>query len=235
MHVFLIPDGNRRFAKSKHISKADAHIKGAEKIKEVIELCRESKDVTQLSVYVLSSDNINKRDEDEVKMLSSLCIKELSELGKLRSNVDGVDVRIITSLSGYGYKANSLYDMIQLTERRFKKHNEHLKTHKSERKLILNLLIGYSTEDEIQCALWDSVKPIKYCEAYQKFRNSLNVKDDVDLVIRTGGEHRLSNGLVVQSMYAEIFFSDTLLPAFTKTEFNKIISWHKKRNRRYGK
>ena len=101
VHVFLIPDGNRRFAKVKHISKADAHMQGAERIKDVIKWCRESKDITQLSVYVLSSDNINKRNDDEVKMLCALCIKELLKLSRLKSDVDGVVVNIVCTYDGY--------------------------------------------------------------------------------------------------------------------------------------
>ena len=237
MHVFFIPDGNRRFAEKKDISRAEAHTKGAEKIKEVIKWCRESKNVTQLSVYVLSSDNIDKRDDDEVKMLCALCVKELLKLSRLKSDVEGVVVRIISTIDSYE-KTGLLKQQMRLTKRRFESHNRCLlkETDKKDpKKLILNLLIGYSAEEDIRDAMWYMRDTISYKNFVENFKSVLSVEDDVDLVIRTGGERRLSNGLVIQSMYAEIFFSDTLLPEFTKSEFSKIISWGKKRSRRYGK
>ena len=237
MHVFLIPDGNRRFAKVKHISRADAHMQGAERIKDVIKWCRESKDVTQLSVYVLSSDNINKRNDDEVKMLCALCIKELLKLSRLKSDVDGVVVNIVCTYDGYT-RVSQLKKQIKLTKQRFERHNRLIsedKNKKDKQKLILNLLIGYSAEEDIRDTTWYMRDTLSYADFIKNFRSMLSVKDDVDLVIRTGGQKRLSGGLVLQSMYAEIFFSDTLLPAFTKSEFNKIISWYKKCSRRYGK
>ena len=237
MHVFFIPDGNRRFAEKKDISRAEAHTKGAEKIKEVIKWCRESKNVTQLSVYVLSSDNIDKRDDDEVKMLCALCVKELLKLSRLKSDVEGVVVRIISTMDNYE-KIGLLKRQMRLTEQRFEQHNRNLLKDidgENKQKLILNLLIGYSAEEDIRNTMWYMKNTLCYKDFEENFKSALSVEDDVDLVIRTGGQRRLSNGLVIQSMYAEIFFSDTLLSEFTKSEFNKIVSWGKKRSRRYGK
>jgi len=235
MHVFLIPDGNRRYGTKKHISKDEAHIKGADKIKDVIGWCKDNANINQLSVYVLSIDNINKRKSDEVKMLCKLCIRELLELSKLKNDVESVIVNIPTMLYGVKDKTELLYDKIQLTERRFKVHNARLRADKTKLKLTLNLMIGYSAEEELKRAIWYMKDTISYKNLIANFKKELLIEDNVDLMIRTGGNHRISNGMLFQIIYAEMYFTDTLLPEFTQNEFNEIITWYNTINRRFGR
>ena len=97
-------------------------------------------------------------------------------------------------------------------------------------KHILNILLGYGSKFEINNAIKQAIKkPIKTID------KTLLVKEPLDLVIRTGGQCRLSNFMLYQASYAEIYFSKTLWPAFTKKEFGNIIKWYYKQQKNFGK
>lgn len=230
MHLFLIPDGNRRYAQLASKTYDYGHIQGAEKIKQFMQWCKDDTTVTELSIYVLSSDNITKRNAHEVIYLTELCCKELRKLLKPNKDTENVYINIIkTSVNDNTSKElNKLSKEVAKTAVGLIEHNSR---YKNNRKLTLNLLIDYSAKQEILNAINKDWLTWNWTD----LQKELCIRTDVDLVVRTGGEHRFSGGLLIQSMYAEIYFSDIMFPEFTKSDFDKVIEWYNKRARRFGK
>jgi len=215
-------DGNGRWAKKHHLPRHEGHKKGALNLQHVVETFIEYK-IPYLTLYVFSTENW-KRPKIEVEGLLKLLEDKLNEGVKFALN-NGVKIRHLGKL-----------DRLPTKIKRKIKEAEELT--KNNDRITLGLAFNYGSRDEI-------------VEATQRIiQNCLNAKDvdesilnqylyttgipDPDLIIRTGGEMRLSNFLLWQAAYAEIYFTPVLWPDFNKEEIDKALIAYSKRQRRFG-
>jgi undecaprenyl diphosphate synthase len=212
-HIAIICDGNRRWAEKKNLPLQAGHYKGAGKIKEVIEWAINAQ-IPELSLFVLSIDNF-KRPQHEIDYLLQLPLDKIKakELEQIKNS--NIQVRVI------GRKDNLPEDLLSLI------YQVTTKT-QGNTGLIVNFCFNYSSEDELLKAV------NTFSATAEKFQDRLMLKSDVDLLIRTGGRSRLSNFLLYQSRYAEIYFSPTFWPSFSQTEFLKILTFYSQQERTFG-
>lgn len=218
--VGIIMDGNRRWARAHGLPTFEGHRRGYGKLKDVMGWCKEAC-IHHLVVYALSTENLQ-RTEEEVSYLLNLFRETSVELHKAAG--ENASVHFIGDFSRFP-------DDIQETIRTANERNtQDVAYHiwvaapyggRAELVAAINTLAargpGPYTETDVADTLWSRGMP------------------DPDLVIRTGGDHRLSNFLPWQSVYAELFFTETQWPAFTKEEFLDIVMRYGARERRYGK
>ena len=208
-------DGNRRWAKNHGLSTSKGHKKGAEAL---INLCRVLKNynIPLVTVYAFSTEN-NERPENEKKELFKMMEEYLdSDIKKLQK--EKVQIKIIGDFSIF-HKA---------MQTKIEKANKVL-VHDS--KFTLCIALNYGGKQEIIHALNECQKHGKSVKNIQEF---LYVSQDVDLLIRTGGEQRLSNFLLWQSAYAELYFTQTLWPNFSDVELQKAIDFFVNTKRNFG-
>ncbi len=224
-HVGIIMDGNGRWAQKRGLARSLGHKAGADNL---LSLCKHISKVgvKYLSLYAFSTENF-KREVGEVNYLMNLFIELFnSKLKELSDN----NVKVIFS----GRRE-------PLPEKVLKAMDEVVTYSENNTGLILNICINYGGRAEIV----DMTK--KLCELYKDNKITLEDIDydlvnknlyhelpDVDLVIRTSGELRISNFMLYQSSYAEYYFPETLFPDFNEEEFDKAILEFNKRNRRFG-
>jgi len=222
-HLALIPDGNRRWALKRNLQPWEGHKFGAEKIEALLNWCLELK-IPQVSIYVLSTENLN-RPKIEVCELFKLLKQHLLRWEK-RDFLSKYDIRV--RFFGDFYKIPK--PLIRVMNRLMEKTLTHQKS-------VLNLLVAYSGRYEILEMVKKVVGKLgSRIEITPKLiEENFLISTPVDLVIRTGGEHRLSNLLPWQTAYAEIYVTETLLPDFTRDEFLRAIEWYNNRQRRFGK
>lgn len=226
-HVAIIMDGNGRWAQKKKKPRLFGHKAGATSVQEIVEVSGEL-GVEFLTLYAFSSENW-RRPEQEVSGLMSILKHYLeSELPKMQKN---------------GIRLVSIGDQNRLPEGVRKSLQSVIKATENNRKLTLNLALSYGGRDEIVRA----VKKISQrCVDGDLDVQSLGDDDisqsldtcgmpDPDLLIRTGGEARLSNFLLWQLSYAEIYFTDIMWPDFRKDVYLKAIADFQKRQRRFGR
>lgn len=217
--VGIILDGNRRWAKANGVSKLEGHRAGLETLKKTVRFVRDSK-IKNLVVYAFSTENWN-RDRDEVSYLMELFREaiqiEMNELGK-----ENVRVRFVGQRERFSPALQkAMGDIENKTS-----HNDAITLWvclsyggRAEIVAAANVAAqtGVVTEETISKNLWTMGMP------------------DPDIIIRTGGEKRLSNFLSWQAIYSELFFTDTLCPDFNKEEFDAILAEFATRERRNGK
>ena len=226
-HIAIIMDGNARFAISKSLPIKIGHKMGADNVQKITDNCIEI-GVKYLTIYAFSSENWN-RPQEEVKYLMDLLYdylaKESSELMKrgikiiVSGNLDNVEERL----------KNKIEQVEELS--------------KNNTKLTLNVAFSYGARQEIV----DAVKKIAVAVKNQEiiidnidedlFKKNLYHPEipDPDLLIRTAGDLRISNFLLWQIAYTELYFSEKFWPEFNKSELLKAINNFNKRERRYGK
>lgn len=219
-HIAIIMDGNGRWAKKQgFVDRIKGHNKGAEVVREITTHCGEI-GIEYLTLYAFSTENW-KRPEAEVnhlmKMLDSYLKNELDTYMK-----NGIRFRAIGNIDGLSLK---LRDRIKNTE----------ELTKNNRGLTQILALNYGSRDEIVRAAERLAKSGKEFNE-ENFEKYLDTKDipDVDMMIRTSGEQRISNYLLWQCAYAEFFFTQTLWPDFTEKELDSLIKSFKNRDRRFG-
>lgn len=226
-HIAIIMDGNARWAKTKNLPLKIGHKIGSENIQKIAECCIDL-GVDYLTIYAFSSENWD-RPADEVEYL----IKLLDEyLEKETKSLQEKDVRIIIS--------GSLEKLSDTTREKISQIQEQTKNNKS---LTLNVAFSYGSRQEIvsaaqKIALEVSQGAISVTEVSEEsFSKKLYNSDipDPDLLIRTAGDTRLSNFLLWQLAYAELYFTQTYWPDFGKKDLQQAISEFNKRERRYGK
>jgi undecaprenyl diphosphate synthase len=223
-HIAMIMDGNGRWAKKRLLPRAVGHVKGAANVRAIVQACREFK-VEYLTLFAFSTENW-RRPEDEVTTLMDLFIQYLDkEVTEMREA--GIRFRIIGERSAF---APALQERIERAEQETS-HNT---------KLHLTVAANYGGQWDILRAtqLWMQANPnatLANLEPHA-LKNYLSTKDlpDPDLLIRTGGESRLSNFLLWQMAYTELYFTDTYWPEFDRTELESAIGWFGKRVRRFG-
>ena len=226
LHVGLIPDGNRRWARARNLPVWVGHEKGAEKLEEFINWCLEA-GIKQISIYVLSTENIQNRPKLEIKRIFQLLYEYFKRWERGEFKVIErfkVKVRVFGNLRLLPKK---LRELIKKVIRKTSKYKER----------FLNLLIAYGAKFEILQAVKKLIRKVKERKRIREtdIERYLMIKEPVDLIIRTGGYHRLSNFLVWQASYAEIYVTKTLWPDFTKKELIKAIKWYSSVKRNFGK
>lgn len=222
-HVGIILDGNGRWAKKRGLKRSLGHKAGFENLKSLSNYIFE-RGVKILSVFAFSTENF-KREKEEVDYLMDLLVKKFKEL----INKDN-DVKIIFS----GRRDNLRNDVINAIE-------EIEKVTKNNKAHILNVCFNFGGRADIV----DATK--KIAEDYKN--GALNLDDlneesyikylyneipDIDLLIRTSGEFRISNFMLYQISYSELYFPDTLFPDFKEKDFDKAIEVYNSRDRRFG-
>ncbi len=219
----LFPDGNRRWAKEKGMSIQDGYIKGKDKFNDFLRWCA-NRGVTTVTVFGFSSENW-KRPQDQVDFLMHVFEKYLGD-GIDEFNKEGVQVRVMGQKDKL---SNSLKKVIEKVEAETK-NNDRLK---------LNLAVSYGGKwDIIQAFQRMQEKGIDFKtiteESVEDYLSTAGLPEP-DLVIRAGGEMRLSNFVLWQAAYAELYFSNKLWPDFTEQDLDLAIEEFSNRQRRYGK
>jgi undecaprenyl diphosphate synthase len=217
-HIAIIMDGNGRWAEAQGKKRIKGHERGAKIVKEITTYCSNNPDIERLTLYAFSTENW-KRPRLEVEFLMKLLDNYLkNELATyLQNNVRFEPIGDIRAFS----------KNLQKTIKDVQEKTAHCDG------LVQSLALNYGSHDEILRA----VNSLKKCDediTEAMLMNSLDCKHNVDLLIRTGGDKRLSNFLLWQAAYAELFFTDTLWPDFTINELEKIIKKFSKIERRFG-
>jgi len=217
-HIAIIMDGNGRWAEKQGKKRVKGHEAGAKVVKKITTYCSNDPEIERLTLYAFSTENW-KRPRLEVeflmKLLESYLKKELPSY--LENNVRFEPIGDIRAFS------KSLRKTIKDVQE---------KTAHCDG-LVQALALNYGSQNEILRA----INTLKGCDdeiTQEMLNNALDCSENVDLMIRTGGDHRLSNFLLWQSAYAELFFIDTLWPDFSENDLEKIIKKFTKVERRFG-
>lgn len=217
--VGIIMDGNRRWAKARGLPKLEGHRTGADKLKDTVRFVREH-GIKHLAVYAFSTENWS-REPAEVSYLMDLfrklVQKEIKELGK-----EGVRVCFAGQRDRF---SPDLQDSMDKSEEETEKNDA----------ITLWICLSYGGRAEIAAAANAAAKSGKITEETLAKNLWTAEMPDPDIIIRTGGEKRLSGFLTWQSVYSELFFTDTLWPDFKEEEFNSILAEFAHRERRRGK
>ncbi len=221
-HLAVIMDGNGRWAKSHFVPKVEGHRQGAEAAKKLIKASIEN-GIKYLTLYAFSSENWL-RPEDEVRDILGLLSLYLSkEVGDLHKN--GIKLKVIGDLTKLDNKIKqSIADAVELT--------------RDNEVITLCLAFGYGSRAEVVYAAQNIVRKGIKAEDITEQMFSGNLYDpsmpDVDLMIRTSGEQRISNFLLWQIAYAELYFTPKYWPDFDKSDLELALEDFKKRKRNFG-
>ena len=225
-HIAIIMDGNGRWAKQHTIGRIRGHKKGAQAVKTVVRTCREI-GIKYLTLFALSVENLE-RPQEEIKALMSLLEEYLSkETGELLKQ----EIRLTT-----------IGEMDHLSPPVKEKLIQAKESTANNNRMILNLALGYGGRDEIISAIKKLIKDsqdnkvvIKVInkDMFSGYLQTYNMPDP-DLLIRTSGEYRISNFLLWQLAYTELYFTDVLWPDFKKEDLFEAIANYQKRERRFG-
>src|SRR3989344_4711546 len=220
-HIAIVLDGNRRYAKKHGMPTLKGHEKGYNKIKDVLEWCIEL-GIKEVTLYCLSTENFE-RSKEEVDYLFNLFRSRIGDFKKDKA------------IHGNKVKISFVGRLSMFPEDMQKSMQEVMEATKDYDKYKLNLALAYGSRSELVDAFKKIIKKgIKEIDE-SIIQENLYVPDDVDILIRPGGEKRLSNFLLWQNSYAELFFIDKLWPEFEKEDLINIIAEFKGRERRFGK
>ena len=224
-HVAVIMDGNGRWAKERGLKRSEGHREGAKTLENLI-LYAKKVGIKVLSVYTVSTDNF-KRSKEEVDFLMNLLILYFNE--KLEK-VCKEEVKVVFS----GRKEPLRKDVLDAMQNIMEKT-------KNNTKCILNVCFNYGGQEELVDA---SLKIHEDLVEHKLKKEDLNRETfyhylyqdlpPIDLLIRTGKEHRLSNFMLYQAFYAELYFVDTYFPDFDDACFDEALKYYENRNRRFG-
>jgi undecaprenyl diphosphate synthase len=223
-HVAFIMDGNRRWAAARNLPAGDGHKAGAENLEKIIDHCKKI-GITHLTVYALSTENWRKRSAQEVKGIFNLLLKIVREK-RQEYKKSGIRFFVLGNFQAFPFKVRDAIKKI-------------LALAIVDEKLQFNVALNYGGRDEIVTAIQHIIKDKipadkideKLISDYLYTKN----QPDPDLIIRPGGEFRLSNFLLWQMSYAELYFTDILWPDFTPKRLEEAIIWYQQRQRRLGK
>ena len=222
-HIAIIPDGNRRWAKEHLLPSLMGHKKGVEALKNIVKACAEF-DIKYLTMYAFSTENWNRKQEEVDYLMDLLASTIKNELTELYEN----DVKL-TFIGNLSELNESLQEILFDASEKTKNNNG----------VNLNIAINYGSRDEITNAVKNIVsKGYKEIEITSDLiSKNLYTKDipDPDLLIRTSGEKRISNYLLWQIAYCEIYITDKYWPEFDKEQLKLAIEEFSKRQRRWGK
>ena len=226
-HIAVIMDGNGRWAKKKGKERIQGHKKGILSVRKLVEEASKI-NISYLTLFAFSTENW-KRPKNEVSTLMDLIVLSLDT--ELKTIIDNK------------IKLNAIGDINSLPKEVKKKLKETIEKTKNNRKLTLTIAINYGGKEEITNAVNTIINKVKKNIILEEkvdeelinthlYSNNL---PDVDLLIRTSGEKRISNFLLWKISYAELYFTNILWPEFSKNDFNKAINNYQKRERRFGK
>jgi len=223
-HIAIIMDGNRRWARQRNLPDGKGHEAGAQNLQHIITYSRNI-GIEHVTVYALSTENWRKRSIEEVKGLFNLLIKIVKEKHE-EYRKSGVRFFVLGNYKQFPSKVKSAIKTI-------------LDVVIDRQRIQLNVALNYGGRDEIINAVKhiidDKVPSSQIDEDLISKYLYTSGQPDPDLIIRPGGEKRLSNFLLWQSSYAEIYFTDTLWPDFTPEKLEEAIHWYQQRDRRMGK
>ncbi len=217
-------DGNGRWAKQRFMPRTVGHAKGASIVRDLVKACVD-KDIKYLTLFAFSTENW-KRPEEEVSTLMGLFVQYLKkELNDMRS--EGVRLNVIGDISRF---PQELQDNI----------HEAMANTATNTGITLSVAANYGGRWDIVQAVqaWQAANPSQAIadlteDALSEYISTANLPEP-DLLIRTGGESRISNFMLWQLAYAELYFTDTLWPDFDNDEFEKALRWFAGRERRFG-
>lgn len=218
-------DGNGRWAQKRHMPRTVGHAKGAARVKAVVEHCAKL-GIKCLTLFAFSTENWS-RPADEVSTLMGLFVQYLEKEMAALSDA-GVRLKVIGDDAGFPAELQTRIHAAEAATQ----HNQGI---------TLCVAANYGGQ-------WDMVQAVKNWQAANPSLNagqltqdqlamhlSTSGMPDVDLLVRTGGEQRISNFLLWQAAYAELYFTDALWPEFDEAELNKALHWYATRERRFGK
>jgi undecaprenyl diphosphate synthase len=224
IHLAIIPDGNRRYAEKRKLPVWEGHMAGAKKIWELMNWVKEYNQIKTVSIYGLSTENLG-RNSDELHHLWEVYKRELIKIKN--SDVcqkNGIKINVLGTEDIWGEDLKqAAKDVTRITAQYSRK--------------VVNIMLSYGSQFEILNAvrkvMEQGIKKTKILK--ELFNEYLMVSQPVDLIIRTGNQQRLSNFMLYQSAYAEIYFSKTMWPDFSKREFDRIITWYFRQQKKFGK
>lgn len=220
LHIGIVLDGNRRFAKRLMKQPWKGHEYGAKKLKKLFSWCKDY-NIKEMTLYCLSLENFN-RPKREFNYLMKLFEEELRNT-KTDSNIHKNKIRI-----KFMGKTNLLNKELQKLIKQIEEQTKNYKNY------TINFAIAYGGREEIVDAVKKIVKE-KAAVNEKNIEKNLWIKNNPDLIIRTGGEKRTSNFLPWQSTYSEWIFLDKMWPEFSKNDLKKCMKEYYNRERRYGK
>ncbi len=226
-HVAVIMDGNGRWAKGRGVGRFEGHQRGVRNVRILVDACSRL-EIRYLTMFAFSSENW-RRPQQEIQWLMRLLSKTLDrEVNSLREN--GVRLRIIGDIEGLPEEVQSrMYEAIEIT--------------KSENHLNLTLAINYGGRWDLTQACQQVVTKVAsgsltvdgITPELVASHLSTELLPEPDLFIRTGGEQRMSNFMLWQLAYTELYFTDTNWPDFDRKEFDKALRSFSQRVRRFGR
>ncbi|MGA7179456.1 MAG: polyprenyl diphosphate synthase [Thiobacillaceae bacterium] len=221
-HIAIIMDGNGRWAKKRMMPRIAGHRKGVESVRSIVQACAE-RGVEHLTLFAFSSENW-RRPQEEVSLLMELFIRALErEVSRLHKN--GIRFRVVGDLDAFGPAIRKLiWEGEELTQ--------------NNRRLVLNIAANYGGRWDVLQAVNQLIKsghdgPVTETDLAAHL--CLADSPEPDLFIRTGGEKRISNFLLWQLAYTELYFTDTLWPDFDASSLDTAIRSYQKRERRFGR
>ena len=223
-HIAVIMDGNRRWAKKRGLPKTVGHASGAKRVRGLVEACS-ARGVRWLTVFAFSTENW-KRPAEEVSSLMGLFLlylqKEASDMHK-----KGVRLKVIGDISAFDARLQTLITNVQAMTA----HNT---------KITLTIAANYGGRWDMLQAVqaWHASNPGapigELTEAALRPHLSLPDAPEPELLIRTGGESRISNFMLWQSAYTELYFTPALWPDFSAASLDEALAWYAERDRRFG-
>lgn len=223
-HIAIIMDGNRRWAKQNNLPSSEGHKAGAKNLESIMNHCLDI-GIKYLTVYALSTENWKKRSPDEVKGIFDLLVYLVTNNFKKYFNA-GIQLNILGNFTVFpDYVIQAI--------------NKALSVKVDNPKLIMNIALNYGGRDEIINTFKKLIDQKISSDQITEDLISENLytagQPEPELIVRPGGECRLSNFLLWQSSYSEIYFSPILWPDFNNEELEKAIIWYQNRDRRLGK
>ncbi len=215
LHIGVIPDGNRRYAVKNGEIKWKGHFDGTRKMRDFLNWCLGYPYIKTVSIFALSTENL-KRKKEELKYLWQIYKDELKRV--LEDPViekEQVNVRVLGDSSLWSEDVKDLANKVTDKTKKYTKR-------------VLNILLAYGSHFEIE-SVFKKLSGKDY-----NLESHLLVKEPVDLIIRTGGQRRLSNFMLYQAAYAELYFTDTLWPELSKKEFDGAIDWYHQQQKNFG-
>ncbi len=227
-HIAVIMDGNRRFARQLGLDETEGHLKGKDKLEDILEWCLEL-GIEVLTVYAFSTENVN-RDTEQVEKLMELFQDNFRKAADdPRVHENHVRIRAIGSVDEL---PKTVLESIRYAEERTKNYDKH----------HFNIAVAYGGREELVQAIRSVAKDVKEGKLEVEDIDERAVTErlytsefpDPDLILRTSGEERVSNFLIWQLAYSELYFTDVYWPGFRKIDFLRAIRSYQDRQRRYG-